>query len=357
MKEPPIIVNDLVNSTEEEKDKIRDLVITKYSSDMLSILPACQCGNIKGEYAIGTKCELCNSIVKSVVEEDVEPLLWCRKPAGASKLINPMVWIMLKNRFKKSGFNIIQWLCDTSYRTEVKQPLVVNRIIETGIQRGYNNFVHNFDTIMPILFTMKDFALKRGQVDYLYDLLQINRDSIFCDFLPLPNKALLVIEKTNVGVYIDPIIVGAIDAIEILTSIDSPFSEHSVRVKENRTIKALVKLSEFYEGYIRTGLASRAGQFRRHLYGSRTNFSFRAVITSLTDAHSYEELHAPWGIGVTAFRPHLINKLCNRGYDLNNAIGFLMGHVEAYNELLDVLLCELIAESPGKKLSCVMQRN
>jgi hypothetical protein len=264
---------------------------------------------------------------------------------------------MLKNKFKKNGFNIIQYLCDTAYRPPVKQPAVLSRVLDTGIQRGYNNFVVNFTQIMETLFTLKEFSVHKNKNDPLYDLLKENNDCIFSDYLPLPNRSLLIIEKTNVGVYVDPVIVEAIDAIEIMTSIDSPFTEHTQRVKENRTVKSINAISEFCEGYIKTSLASRSGQFRRHIFGSRANFSFRAVISSLTGPHLYNELHVPWGVGLSAFRPHLLNKLEKTGMSLNAAVGYLFAHIEKYDPMLDSMLQSLIQEAPNKRIICIAQRN
>ena len=355
LSEPPIIINDLVNNSEEDKEYIKELVTTRYSSDMITLLPSCRCGATKGEFSVGVKCGFCNTVVKSSVENEIEPTIWFRKPNGVEKLINPIIWIMLKARFKKSGFNIIQWITDTTYRPAVKQPAVINRLVEAGIQRGYNNFVANFDEIMAYLFTLKDF--KKPTEDYLQKLLTDNRRLIFSDYIPIPNKSLLIIEKTNVGIYVDPIIIKAIDAIEMLVSIDKNFHDQNPRVKENRTAKAISKLSDFYEMFFSTNLSPKAGQFRRHVFGTRTNFSFRAVISSLTDTHTYDEIHVPWGVGLTAFRPHLLSKLMKMGMDINSAIGLLLGHVEKYHPLLDELLKQLIKESPSASIPALMQRN
>ena len=357
LKEPPVIVNDLINATDEEKVKIREMITTRYQSDMLSILPTCQCGKTKGEFAIGTDCGYCHTKVRSVVNEDIEPIVWFRAPEGVTKLINPIIWVMIKNRFRRSGFSIVQWICDTTYRPTVKQPKVITDLIALGIQRGYNYFVENFDMVMNTLFSMKDFRSKRGQIDYLQKLLETHRDCIFSGYLPLPNKSLLVIEKTNVGIYVDPTIIGAIDAIEMIVNIDSPLSEHTVRVKENRTVKALVKLAEFYENFFKTNLSGKGGIYRKHVFGSRIHFGFRAVITSLTDAHQYDEIHVPWGIATTALRPHVMNRLLRYGYNHNDAIGMINGHVEKYHPLIAQIFKDLINESKHKGISCILQRN
>ena len=355
LSEPPIIINTLVNNSEEDKEAIKELVTTRYSSDMITLLPSCRCGMTKGEYSIGVSCNFCKTTVQSNIENDIEPTVWFKRPNGVAQLISPIVWIMLKSRFRQSGFNIIQWLTDTGYHPQVKQPAVVNKIAETGIQRGYNYFVENFDNIISYLFSLKEYRKKED--DYLKMLIEQNRDCIFSDYIPIPNKSLLIVEKTNVGVYVDNIIVEAIDAIQMLVSIDLNYHDQSSRVKENRTAKAISRLSDFYEKFYDKSLGKKSGQFRRHIFGTRTNFSFRAVITSLTDTHYYKEIHVPWGVGVTAFQPHLINKLGKMGMDLNSALGLLLGHVEKYHPLIDKLLEEIIAESPDGMIPVILQRN
>lgn len=355
--EPPIIINDLVNNSEEDRELIKEMVTTRYSSDMITLLPSCRCGMTKSESAINVKCDYCGTVVKSTIEDEIEPTIWFRKPNGVSKLINPCILIMLKNRLKKRGFSIVQWLIDNSYRPNVRQPPIIDTFIRMGIQRGYNNFVENFDTIIQTIFEMKEFQVRKGTDDYLDMLIKRERNIIFSDYLPLPNKSLLIIEKTNVGVYVDPIIVDAVDAIEMLVSIDKNFYDQNPKVKENRTAKALLALTDFYEKFGKTSLSQKSGQFRRHIAGSRTGWSFRCVISSLTDTHSYREIHAPWGVGLTAFRQHLLNKLLKRGMDLNSAIGMLLSHVSKYHPLLDQLLCEIIAETPNKRIEVILQRN
>jgi hypothetical protein len=359
LREPPIFINDLVNISEEEREKIRDMITTRYSSDMLSIMARCTCGETTGEAAasLGQRCPKCGTKVHSFVNEDIEPLIWFRKPATVRALINPMVWVILKNRFKKSGFSVIQWICDTTYRAAVKQPKVIVDIANLGIQRGYNNFVDNFDTIIKTLLTMKDFRVKKDQIDYVPRFLTDFRHMIFSDFIPLPNKSILVIEKTNVGTYIDKIIIGALDAINMITSIDSELVGHSAKVQENRTIKAIVKLSEFYEGFHRVVESGKPGTYRKHIFGSRTRFSFRAVVSSLTGNHKYDELHIPWFVAMTAYRPLLLNRLLRRGYEHNAAIGLMYGHVEKYHKTLHDIFNELLAEAHDACEVCIEQRN
>lgn len=363
LSQPPIIVNDLKNDTEDRREQIRDMVTSRFSSDMVSLIPSCMCGYKKGFYTVFTEqdrlCPKCRTSVKSEVEDDIEPSVWFRKPIDSPPIINPIIWIMLRHRFSKSRFNIIQWLCDTTYRPKGSQPNIVSKLVEAGIQRGYHSFYENFDMIMEYLFSLKDFKItKRDKTDHLYNLIKQDRQKIFSDYIPFPNKTLLIIEKTNVGIYIDAIVVDAMNAIEMLISIDQDYHEQNPRLKANRMVKALDALCTYYEAYFKNNLSVKTGMFRRHIFGTRTNFAFRAVITSITGPHDYEEIHVPWGIGLTAFRPHLINKLKRRGWDHNAILGLLYGHIHTYHPLLDELLQELINETPESMgICCALQRN
>lgn len=359
VKTQPYIINDMSDSSSDDKNTINSLIYTKYSSDLLSNLPSCECGEIVGEYNLGVVCQVCHQPVRPVMESELEPLVWMRRPNGVAPLMNPIVWTILNRRFTRNGFEILRWICDTTYHpAHLKVPPVLEAVQELGIARGYNNFVQNFDRIIEHLFSLRIFRMKKGVISPLYDFIYNQRDCIFSDYLPLPNRSLLVIEETNVGTYIDPMFTGAIDAIRTMENIDSPLANHTVRTKENRTVKTLAQLAEFYEGMYRYTLAKKEGIFRKHVFGTRSHFSFRAVISSLTDAHDYDELHIPWGVGISVLRPHLMNKLMrHHGMMPAEGVAFLNKHTAIYHPLLDGLFQELISECPYKGIPVVFQRN
>lgn len=366
LKSPPVIINDVMESSQDEKDKLKALIFTMYNSDLLSNLPSCDCGSgfenektgITGQYNIGVVCPNCGTAVKSQFDQTIEPVIWMRAPNGIKGLINPIVLTMLTNRFSISDFKTIRYLCDSQYKLPNKIPAIVKQLDEAGIKCGYNYFIDNFDRIIKFLFdNIKLKTSKLNTKDYLKDLLQVSRGCIFSKYLPLPNRSLLVIEETNVGTYVDPIIVGAIDAIQTIASIDSSLYQHSVKVKENRTVKTLFELSNFNDSYLKSGLAGKPGIFRKHIFGTRVNWGFRAVITSLTDKHEYDEIHIPWGVAVAAFRYHVLNKLYRMGYTTNAAISFLNQHAKKFHPLLNNIFKGLIADSPDKGIPATLGRN
>jgi hypothetical protein len=361
LSSPPIFINDLIAHTEDDRHYIQRLISTEFTSDMISLLPSCQCGKTKSQYALGEICQYCGTEVKSSVEQDIETLVWFRKPDGCSKLISPVALIMLKDRFKKSGFSVIEWLMNTNYRPKVKSPdKILESILRAGIQRGFNYFIENFHNIVTFLFSLDAYKPKKWtdvvEDEDLKKLIYEQPDRIFSDYLPLPNKSILIIEKNSLGTYVDPIIIQAIDAILMLVGIDKDFYDKRSIVKQNRVATALCKLCEFYEAFFGQ-VQAKAGHFRRHLYGTRANYTFRAVITSITGDHDHEGIEVPWGVGLTAFEPHLLNKLLRYGFDLNSAKGMIYGHVRKYHPLLDRFLKELVSEARDGKIVILSGRN
>ena len=362
LREPPIIVNDMPSDTIEQRELVNDTLTSRYSSDLISLLPSCRCGETKGEFSSGTICPKCNSGVHCEITEDLLPLVWFRKPEGVAPLINPLFLHMLKTRFNRQLFNTMLWLMDSSFVATSRNQTIRDKLLVAGIERGYNSFYENFDKIMDFLFTTRETNPKppasAGETtDYLLKFIEANRSKLFSNYLPLPNKSLLIIEKSALGRYIDPTIYALVDGIRALVSIDTE-SGSGVRFKANRTARALHKLSACYCNYFDKSLSPKEGQFRQHIYGTRANFTFRTVNTSITEPHNYTDLHAPWGAFIATFRPHLINKLLKIGFDLNSAIGLLLSNIEKYHPVIDQLITELIEESPGGKgIPVLIHRN
>lgn len=360
----PIIINDLPAFSESDNVKLNNLIYTTFSSDLLSNVPSCDCGEVIGEYNIGVMCHECNTPAQAVLDQDLDPLTWIRAPTGVKALINPVIWTMLCDKFKIGQFNFILWLCDTNYQTASNVQLsgsilkALSDVEALGIQRGYNNFYEKFDEIIEKLFQVKQFRLRKGVKSELQQLLFENRSRIFCNYLPMPHRSLLVIEETSLGVYVDPITTGAIDAIRTLAGIDTELATHTVRVKENRTARAIEGLKGFYEETYKETMAAKEGVFRKHVFATRSHFSFRAVVSSITDAHNYDEIYIPWGIATSVFSLHLKNKLLKLGFSPNECILRINAAARTYDPLLDRLFKEIIAEAPnGKGINATLNRN
>jgi len=383
-----VILNDLGSKTEQERQKLKDLVMTHYTSDMINRIPKCDCGKITGEANIGVfhNAPNCNSYVKPLFTDTVSSTVWIRRPEGLSKIISPVVWTLLNNRFSKSGFQAIQWLTNPKYQYHSKSQKIVDNLLKSGLTPGgYNYFVDNFFKIIKILFYARDFKLnKKIEVDRLLDLLVLNSGNnklqdieingfirenescIFSDYLPMPNKIFLVVEQANMGlVYIDKTTLKpVIDAVTMMAGMDTPGPRNNVPKKELRFVQVLNRLSEYHRLHIVNNYSQKEGMFRKHVFGTRTNLSFRAVASSITKEHVYDEILPPWCVMATTFEYHITSKLLNminlktnRPWVLNDIVELIYSHVYKYNELLDNILKEIIAESPNDGIVCLIGRN
>ncbi|WP_233875066.1 hypothetical protein [Paraburkholderia adhaesiva] len=361
----PIIINDLPDTTTEEKEHVDKLIFTRYDlihSDLLSNIPSCACGNTLGVDKLGDGREIramvcpdCHTEVIAPYQGDLEPIIWLRAPKGVKALINPHVWTMLREGFQKNSFDVIRWICDRTWKAPVKEPPVMEAIRASGPPRGYNHFVENFDAIMAFLFNLKDYSKK--ELAPLRTCLEQFRHCVFSQYMPLPNRSLLVLEDTHHAGYTDSTTPIAVDAIRMMVGIDSPVSPHSALVRENRTIRMLAMTAEYYDTAMRELLASKTGVPRKNIYGTRCHFSFRAVISSNTNPHDYTEIHIPWSVGIVVFELHLKNFLLREGMTPWEAETYLNAHVNQYSERLDLLFQRIIAGSPWPGVPVTMQRN
>lgn len=363
-----VILNDLDNATEADRKKLEKLLYTRYdSTDFLSNIPSCGCGETTGAYAeglVGFVCPKCGTHVTNPLEQELEPLVWMRVPNGVNGLVNPNAWIMMKERFKLKGFDVIDYLTDRTYKASVRTPqelVQVDALLASlRIERGMNNFIDKFDAIMAGLLNMKVFkkgTKKKEEFDPFPHFIREYRTRLFPKFIPVPNRVLFVLENTNLGEYGDLSMNGLMNAVSIMTNIDSDLNRLSVSKKETRVVKMLDSLAIFFDDIYKNRLAPKEGWFRKHVFGSRSHFSFRGVIASLTDVHEYDEIHVSWGIGVSVLSLHLTNKLLKRGwnnYEINN---LLYEYAQKWHPLLDELFKELIAESPYKGIPVIFQRN
>lgn len=349
-----IVVNRLTSATRKDKDIINNNLYTRYKdSSSISSIPSCDCPTNPrmGRYQLGIVCDHCGSEVKLHQGDEIQSVLWIKAPNRILGLLNPVIWTMLSNRFKKQGFDTIRWLCDTDYRSPVLKPrpiITLEEILkQAGIERGYNNFVRHFDLIMEILFERANLRPQGMVRDDLRELIRRHRDILFSEYLPLPNKLLMVVEETNFFTYYDKEMAPAIDALWSIAGIDSELSNLTFRQRENRTVRAIALLAEYHNSSMSKTYMKKEGIYRGHTYGWRSIFAFRTVITSNTAPHRYDEIHIPWGVAVTLFRFHLINKLYNK-YEMSpkEIIHLLHEHTVKYHPLLDKLFKELIDESP-----------
>ncbi len=369
----PVIINDLPVVSEEDRKNNNARIYHEYTDDVFNTTPSCSCGNLRKEYLKGVVCDKCHTPVESVLERDLEPQLWMRRPHRVAKFINPAVWNMLRDFLwvKEGNFDVMLYLTSTDYHPK-RLPSVAYQIAEAGIQRGYNNFVENFDSIINKLMNLPRYnkADRKERREALTKVLNRYGGNIFSDHIPVINKNLMILENVSTDRYVDRTVPMAVDAYRLLLGIDTGASPYGgdddgdrsagfkkLRARENRVAKMLDMLCDFNLEYFKANVASKPGLARKHLCSTRANWSARSVITSLTKPHRYDEIHVPWGVGVGLMRLHLCNRLTRMGYRPNQIFGMLSAAVVKYDPLIDRLFKEFIAESPEKGLVTWICRN
>ena len=361
-KNVAIIVNEFDLEVKDDLNRLNALIHTTYEKNVLQLLPQCDCQYLKGGRNVGVRCPKCNTLCLSVTEKPLQSALWIATPEGIDTLINPEAWIILSKALTTSQFNILEWLTDP-YKavTTNKVQGILDRITAAGFQRGINAFYAQFDQLMQFLIAERVIKKHnpRQREEYMQFIAE-NRHAIFSKHLPVPSKLALITEKSAKKTTVDPVMVPAIEAVRTISGIKNSVLTLSLKRKESKTVKAIKYLVDYYTGFFQTSLPAKQGWFRKHTYGSRIHFSFRAVISSLSEPHVYDEVHLPWSLSVMFLKFHLISKLMNRPdlqYSPNQAIGLLNDHTQSYNPLIDELFQQLIAESPMGGIVIGLQRN
>jgi DNA-directed RNA polymerase beta' subunit len=161
----------------------------------------------------------------------------------------------------------------------------------------------------------------------------------------------MVIEDTALGSFADTSTMSyAVAAAKTIGVISiprlpplKPYSQRFIEVKvaevcENLNLYASVTFSK--------NLCQKSGWLRSHVYKARSDWTGRAVVTSIPTPHYYNELHLPWGMAIEIFKYHIANKL-RKNYDLTltEETNLLEYAANNYHPIIGEIFDQLIAES------------
>lgn len=360
----PILINDFDLTNTDEFERLNSLIFTTYDKDSLEVVPSCDCGETKDQHNLGVICDNCLTPCLPVTEKPLESVLWIGKPDGISKLVHPHFWLIMRKEFTSSGVSALEWLTNPRYRTPpTANTVIIDRIKKTEIngepiERGYNYFIENFDEIIEKLVLGKviKFSTVKARTEF-YQFVKENRGLLFSDHIPIPSKVALIKEDTDMGSYADVTHLPMIDAIRTISYISTSELDITHQQLESRLVGVFNKLDEFYTNFYNKALSPKEGWFRKHVYGSRLHFTARAVITSLSDKHNYDDIELPWSLSVQYLKVHLKSKLIRRGFTPDEAIKHINKNTLKYDIVLDEIFNELIAEGPDGRIWTLLHRN
>lgn len=350
MEEPPLVVNDLKLDfgTKEGKDRLAMYLSFQFDGDVIPAIPTCLGGHIGGESRLGEKCPVCDTRVTNLVDRAVDQGVWIRPPEGVTGFIHPEIWNVLSPRLTPlKSFSMMSWVCDPNYGEFIPAYAAVLEEYKRIHKRGLNYVLEHFDEVINFILSSKlcTKLTLQDKADIQLFLLQ-NRSKVVQKYLPLPSSIFVVSEKTAMGTYADEKTPALLDAVYMVTSTYGSAIALTARQRESHAARFISAVSAVYQNICTKFIGSKYGLVRRQLIGSRLHFTGRAVITSISDAHHYEELHVPWAFAVQILEPHLTGKLLRRGFTVNEAMEFLEDHTLNWHPLMRELFDELIAESP-----------
>lgn len=360
----PIVINDLPYTTKEERQNFNKLILTTFESDIISSIPSCDCGQLRYGYNRGMICPTCKTPVIFNEEQVIDITNWIRVPDGIDGFIMPVIWQQLTLLLNSTGFNILEWLVDPKldYTKSVVKPTKntlqrIQYLESINWPRGLNNFIRYFDNFLELLIKFTKTNKQKG-FEYVDYISKIPRNIIFPQFLPIPTKAMLIIENTQLGSYaeIDKV-TGAIDACRTIADLSRPRHRPISHPQlESKIVTIINNLTGYYTLTIRDTFCPKKGWFRG-LFRSRSHFCLRSVITSINEPHDWRELHIPWGPGVELFRWHILSKLLNKGYGYTESYRLIEEAIPIFDPLIDEIIKELISEASDIGIACILQRN
>lgn len=357
-----IIANDLSVFSVNDMELIDNKLMTVYNNvDIISIKPSCDCGKVNGLFKVGILCNECSSTCREPFEK-IQPVIWLKAIGEEYKFINPFFWLMI-SRLLGEQVDYLRYFSDTSYNPieKVKIPDYIQYIKVNILKdvRTYPNLMANLTNILNYLLTNQKFKKpeKITEINLLLKMLQEQGPYAWSTYLPILNKRMFIKEKNNKGNFVLLVNTQSVNAVKTWVRVCSDLNNMSDRKKSNAMGIVMHSISTLFKEYFSKYLSRKSGIFRKNIYGARSHFTFRCVIVSITGKHKHDEVEAPWCVGVTAFRPHLINKLFKLGYNYKQASDMLFANVNSYNSILDKLLQELIAESKYPGIPIITHRN
>jgi len=355
----PLFINDFDLKTEEDRKRLDSRLFTRYEGDSpLDVLPRCQCGHLTGGRFTGMICPECGYQCLVVSERNIESDMWMAPPEGVRAFINPLIWVIFSKYMTHSGFNVLEYLVNPYYKANRYPEQIMERLRRADIPRGINFFHDNFDKIFEILMKERLLNIRKDEKADLIQFVNENRPAIFSKYLPIPNKMSFVAEDTSVGFFMDTqMATPAFAAFRTISGAVNSVRPLSLDVLQSRAVKANVLMTQYYMAFHGKPFGAREGWSRKHIFGSRLFFSARAVISSLSENHHYEEAHLPWSLAVVGYKLHIQNKLKRLGMTPKEAARYINDHTLRYDPLIDSIFKELIEESPHGGLPIILQRN
>lgn len=321
-------INDLVNNP--AKDLRESLYSVLPNGGEIESYPSCSNGCTKYEVNLGTTCTKCGEVVMHQSEQELEPMLYIKKPAGVKTFINPTIYLDLieMSWIGRKAFNPVLFLTISNYKPS-KEHKAYLAMQAWDVERNWNYFTDNLRELVPrILQLIVDTTSRKfdNEMKAMIDLVNYADELVFTDVLPVINKLILAIEQTGDIKRKSPTTETYGLAITDLISLPTNPQRMDIKAKTrvgNVVGKAYRGLNDFYdETYQREG--KKGGLCRSDTLGLRSPFTWRAVIVQICGPHRGDELELPWTAATYLYEPQILQVLGDEwGLSPSEAMEFL----------------------------------
>ena len=351
-----VYLNDLDPINDHEL--IKRLTISVYDGASFTLIPVCSCGMTSlenhPELDIGDTCEYCHTEINLQSSQTLKPIVWIRAPEEIGKLINIYFLDLLINAFKTGGSgnkgHLIKYLLDPTdeeFNNEEQKFYLESQ----GIQRGLSYFVNHLDYVLRTILNPTYFRVKHDTASQLLEFLRTHRDKCTPVAIPLLHKSFNVIEKAQLGSYVDLKSFNPyMNIINTVTTMNRPGRSLSLTRKEKILTGVLFELREHLTSKFAADYNKKSGEFRKHLYGSRIPWTSRMVVTSIHGVHDADEMHYSWSAAIPLLEVHLTNLFIKKGYKPNVIKQRLLRAINNYDEEIHQMMNEIIQSSPHRTL-------
>lgn len=363
---PPVFLNDIDTSTDLGKTAFNRKLMMIYDQEKMPSIPSCECRHLNDGKYHGDICPVCHTPCLEEHERPMDLSLWVRAPVGVKALIIPVAWIFMTKFTFVKGSNMLNYLCDSLEVVDNTVPWV-REFEARNIPRGLNNFHDHFDEIMEHVYAVgKMMGRSNAQRDELSLWIAQNRDKIFSESLPIPTRMAFAIEKNDYGKFADESVKLAVNGIRCIVDADDKHGllvrARPIAKKESMCVTGISEMSKYWIYFVTKIGGRKQGLWRQNVFGTRSHFTARGVIYSLSDKHQYNDCHLPWSMAVQLLKLHIKAKLQRGSHEYpsmsplaqDKLIDFAVNN---YHPLISKILKELLAEAPDGRIPILLQRN
>lgn len=323
----------------------------------------CQCGETEGNNKIGMSCPICHSRVERASLLDDDHLLfrnWLEAPQDLKHgWLTPKIYLNLAHwlSYGKDKKNYLDDILDV----DTPIPFELQDVVKG---KGFTYLAENFDRLMSYFMYDHPIISKKPDTTSIRMCIQMYRDRIFCHYIPILNSAISPILTTDTSGrgrrrYSDVTSDHVLQACISLSSLafSPPKRKNRQLVVERTAYKAFKDIVAYVEEATKKYISKKKAIPRTHIFGSRFHWSFRSVITPITEYHWYYELHVPWKMAVNTLRVHLHGLLTSKhGHTMNEAFTRVRNALQKVDPLIKEIIDTMIAESPFPGLPCLWDR-